>query len=439
MNEQWGLLGPETLAAPRRTRGLGLRATVRKFNDLAVPGLGNVWFCKQIFLALLGVAVAENARACGASVRNIEVTNSVEALACWLGYKAKDWGGDQRLRGRLKLPEDGPIRFAEARKRSFYVTQPMRMSTVQTLPALGLVEAGNSRFNSFRCTREGRELLDAAITGSSGRADPAGIIWEHKKWAARNSVVRDLTMWVLRDGDAPGGSKLKNALSPVEPLSPAAKTLLRHRFTAGSTMDAKRRRDALAWVGALKRKNSFTWEHKPREITEEAHWHDLEAGAFFFALRDDAIAVLDAVESAVGSLAVRSLAPDTAAASLADELAALEEAAERYLAVRHEDDEARTFARECRAEPAKVVAALVKRDGQVLQLRGGSIVPGPAFRGTPGRSVPSEEADDIAEDVPQIATSLLPPHISGRIYNLLLLRKDLEGSLIAFLEQGVSE
>jgi hypothetical protein len=35
----WGLLGPEMLASERRTRALGLGATVRSFNDLADPGL----------------------------------------------------------------------------------------------------------------------------------------------------------------------------------------------------------------------------------------------------------------------------------------------------------------------------------------------------------------------------------------------------------------
>ena len=114
MCELWGLLGPEALAVPRRTRDLGLRTTVREFNDLAVPGLGNVWFCKEIVLALLGVAVAENARAYGVSVRNIEVTNGVEALACWLAYRKMGWKRDQRLRGRLKLQglEERDIRFA---------------------------------------------------------------------------------------------------------------------------------------------------------------------------------------------------------------------------------------------------------------------------------------------------------------------------------------
>ena len=59
----WGLLGPESLVGERRTRTLGLGASVRAFNDLAVPGLGGVWFGKQLFLALLGIQVAQRARA----------------------------------------------------------------------------------------------------------------------------------------------------------------------------------------------------------------------------------------------------------------------------------------------------------------------------------------------------------------------------------------
>jgi len=61
----WGLLGPETLASERRTRTLGLGATVRAFNDLAVPGLGGVWFGKELLLATLGVAIAERIRNSG--------------------------------------------------------------------------------------------------------------------------------------------------------------------------------------------------------------------------------------------------------------------------------------------------------------------------------------------------------------------------------------
>ena len=52
----WGLLRPETIASERRTRTLDLGAAVRTFNDLAIPGLGGVWFGKQLLLATLGVA-----------------------------------------------------------------------------------------------------------------------------------------------------------------------------------------------------------------------------------------------------------------------------------------------------------------------------------------------------------------------------------------------
>ena len=79
MEGTWGLLGPEFLPNTRRTRTLGLGASVRAFNDLAVPGLGGVWYGKQLLLAVLGVAVAEDARNRGAKVQNIEVANAIES------------------------------------------------------------------------------------------------------------------------------------------------------------------------------------------------------------------------------------------------------------------------------------------------------------------------------------------------------------------------
>ena len=99
----WGLLGPETLASQRRTRTLGLGATVRSFNDLAVPGLGGVWFGRQLFLATTGVAIAERVRNSGKRAQNIGVANAVEALACWLALGVNGWNRDPRLRGATKM------------------------------------------------------------------------------------------------------------------------------------------------------------------------------------------------------------------------------------------------------------------------------------------------------------------------------------------------
>src|SRR5580700_10345534 len=118
----WGLLGPSTLHSERRTRTLGLGAAVRTFNDLAVPGLGGVWFGKQLLLATLGVAIAERARDSGKRAQNIEVTNAVEALACWLALDFNGWKRDPRLRGALKLSGKKDLSFATVSKRSSYVT-----------------------------------------------------------------------------------------------------------------------------------------------------------------------------------------------------------------------------------------------------------------------------------------------------------------------------
>lgn len=96
----WGLLGPEAIATERRTRTLNLGACVRSLNDLAVPGLGGVWFGKQVFLATLGVAVAKRVRDSGKRAKNIEVANAIEALGCWLALNRNRWQGDP---GPLKI------------------------------------------------------------------------------------------------------------------------------------------------------------------------------------------------------------------------------------------------------------------------------------------------------------------------------------------------
>ena len=158
----WGLLGPEFLPNTRRNRTLGLGASVRRFNDLAVPGLGGVWYGKQLLLATLGVAVAEAARSQGVKVQNIEVANAIEALACWLAFKSNGSSSDSRLRGNTKLQGKDNFSFRRVRQRNFYVTQPMRMATVQALPALGFVESDSARFNAFCCAEGGSNFIEQA-------------------------------------------------------------------------------------------------------------------------------------------------------------------------------------------------------------------------------------------------------------------------------------
>lgn len=435
MSDMWGLLGPETLPSLRRTRGLGIAASVRRFNDLAVPGLGGAWFGKQIILALLGVAVAEYVRAWGnrpdiRKISNIEVTNAVEALACWMAYRKNGWKPDPRLRGITKLRGWSSITFQQARQPGFYVTQPMRMAMVQTLPALGLVETDNTRFNSFRCSDTGRGLIDAATREGA----PAAVGQDHVLWAENNATIQSLAKWVLDIGQR---KRLPSAdiLSPLFPLPDVARGVLCRCLLHGGA-DAARRQDAWKWIASLEAGAAASWERKPVQLLE-AHWHGLKAGARFFALREAAITVLDELESHMGTMASPSLDLSDLSKDRPCDLEPLMQAAQQYLAVvrkdKDVDKDALAFARECCGDD--IVRALVRRDGQVLQLRGERIVPGPAFRGSPQRL----EDDTDEEDGPQPAGVPLPPHISSRVRNLWLLQHDMAGTLEALLHPEQKE
>ena len=425
MESTWGLLGPEFLPNARRTRTLGLGASVRHFNDLAVPGIGGVWYGKQLLLATLGVAVAEDARSRGAKVQNIEMANAIEALACWLAFKNNGWSSDARLRGNTKLQGKDDFSFRRVRQRNFYVTQPMRMATVQALPALGFVESDSARFNAFRCLGEGRGFIEKA----SGSSRPYN-----------RSVIDHLSWWAQMKDERVDTEALRQVLSPLNRLSDEAIPLLRERLIQGgseSHEDKKRRGNALAWVESLRknRLDRLTWAQRPQDISEE-HWHDLQAGALFFEAREAAIATLDAVEAHIGNqgvgqfLSLKKQVPEP----LNQSLEKLKSAAKKYLDFKCVDEDANTFCRECLGdEPANILRTLVDRDGHVLRLVGDEIKPGPAFRG----AITQVSADDEDQETPQAGGIPLPEGISYRVRNLYLLNLDMHGELDGWLTPDV--
>lgn len=423
-NPKWGLLGPEHLTNSRRTRTLGLGATVRSFNDLAVPGLGGIWYGKQLLLATLGVAVAEDARSRGAKVQNIEVANAIEALACWQAFSSNGWSRDARLRGNAKLQGKDDFSFRHVRQRNFYVTQPMRMATVQALPALGFVESNSARFNAFRCSDQGRGFIEMA-TGS---------------YRPNNRTVIDhLTWWALGKNDRVDTDTLQQALSPLNRFSGETIPLLRERLIQGgneSYKDKDRRGNALVWVESIRKSKPvrLTWAQRPQEISEE-HWHDLQAGALFFETREAAIAVLDAAEAHIGnqtvaqSCSLRAQIPE----ALKPAIDKLKATAKDYLAFKHTDEEANKFCCECvNDDPPSVLRSLVKRDGHVLRQVGDEVKPGPAFRGSQ-LSVEQSGADDYDQETPQAGEIFLPKGISYRVKNLYLLNLDMHGELDEWL------
>jgi hypothetical protein len=422
----WGLLGPEKLESQRRTRTLGLGAAVRAFNDLAVPGMGNVFFGKQLLLATLGIALAQRLRGTGRSARNIEAANAVEALACWLAFESNGWQSDARLRGGRKMRGKSDLSYAAVRRSSFYVTQPMRMGTVQPLLTLGLVESESERFNAYRVAQTGHSFLDA-VCDALGASYHTQNVYEHLfGWATGN------------DGGIRSSATLRSAISPVEPLPPISRQALRGALIRGDTEGAVRRRAILSWVDTLWREEpkQIPWSAKP-EVLRESHWKDLHAGELFFVARDAALSLLDNIEAHIGNLEDKRLELITPLPPQFSEIAKLlKERANAFLEMNHDPTpggQARTFCRECLDEE-HVVEKLVRRDDHILRWSAHNVVPGPAFRGasnTVGAEESGLEDDDTQVQAP--TESSLPAGISQRVHNMFLFNIDMQGKLTEWL------
>lgn len=418
----WGLLGPEKIEGTRRARTLGVAAAVREFNDLAVPGLGGVWFGKQLALATLGVRLA--AQAVGKPISNITMANAVEALACGLALQKSRDGSplqDARLRGSTKLRGKTDFSFKVVSKTGFYVTQPMRMASVQTLPALGLVASDARRFNAFTCTEQGEALTEAAFG---------------------KKLVNLLNEWVL--GKRPADShELRKALSPLEPLPDEAQIFLLSQLRQGNPQEdptsKSRRRTALAWVESLRqgRAADETWDTKPPEL-DEAHWGDLKTGSLFFSTRNAGIKLLDTLEVHIArqtGLKLRLAEPIPP--HIARQIDALRNHARAYTALGHGQKEAKKFCSEClESDETHLLAKLVERDGRVLQLRHGYVVPGPAFKGNSALVAGGDETAGAPSGTgvnPQ--TRLWPDGISSRVNNLFMLNADLHGDMSRWMSR----
>lgn len=407
---RWGFSGPEILERERRVRTLGLGAAVRLFNDIAVPGIGGIWFGKQLFLPLLGIAVAERARAGGRAVSNIEAANAIEAIACLSAYHRNKWRSDPRLRGGQKLNGIDSVTFSRARKQGFYVSQPMRMSSVEALLGLGFVDGESERFNAMSINAAGRHFLKLGT--SSGRRS-----------AAR--IVETLLAWVLGDEIDISDDGVVDALSPTVRLPDESMKLLREHIVAFGP-GSRRRKAALDWINADVPHDR--WETKPQEIAAD-HWRDMRLGARFFLTRDAAQDLLAELEKHMASVGGRRIPVDgDTAERIKPQLQLLQERADAFLQDLGESPDfgtAREFCKDC-TDATRAIASLAKRDGRILRYIDGEIAPGSAF--DPNAATYTRQA---AEQTAVPKREEYPPGVSRRVDALAWLNLDLTDQLDA--------
>ncbi|WP_243439376.1 hypothetical protein [Fundidesulfovibrio soli] len=428
----WGMLGPERIISTSRARTLGLGSVVRHYNDRAVPGLGGIWFGKQLLLALMGIAVAQRLRDCSDNAKNIETANAIEALACLLSFERNGHSSDSRLRGVEKLRGKKDRAFSTLRRPGFYVAQPMRTATVQPLPALGLVEGGMVMFNDYRCSQLGKDFIDAAC----------GVV---PLRYGTQSVLDVLSSWASA-GDRPPNAKdsLVTVLSPLEPLAGEACGHLRQQLRNGAGEGPRRRRDALAWVESLARPGARHegWERKPECLSIE-HWMDLRSGAAFFQARDAALDLLDATEAQLrNKVDERALRLDGPFPNeLEQPVSSLRRLAKAFLDLGSDTSPgkmASSFCLECSQDsPSRVLRNLAERDGRCLRLVDGALLPGVAFRKSQGIPDPGAQTERQQPDADKQDT--FPHGISARMRNLYLLNLDLHGRIEEALSQAPTE
>lgn len=410
----WGLLGPSIIPAERRTRTLGLAGAVRDFNDRAVPGMGGVWFGKQLFLAVLGVAVADRLR--GQGFRNVAVGNAIEALACWSDFVGNGWRSDPRLVGSTKLKRSSKPTFERARTKSFYVTNPLRPASVQPLAALNLVETSGERFNMFHTAEFGIDLIEYVIDGYR----PYGL-----------DVLSFLTRWASGGVNHNLESPQLKCLWPTLGMPLLAREFVRERIIDGSNPGAERRASIMGWFDSSSSKK-LAWGRQPARFSDD-HWRDLHGGALFFNMRDAALALLDKLEYQVASVSDQEIVLDLVPPGMDGVIDALRRRANEYRSLDAQGSELNTlgseFSREClEVDDPTLLINMVRRDARVLRLRGNSVIPGPAF----GRQ--SQAVMDPEEEVggsQRLSGGLtVPEGTSPRVHQMFLLDRDLSGEQI---------
>jgi len=422
--KNWGLLGSEKLISERRTRTLGLGAAIRSFNELAVPGIGGLWYEKQLFLSALGIVVAETARREGKRVSNIEVANAIEALGCWLAFNNNGWKRDSRLRGKVKMKMQSDLSFQNVVKRSFYVTQPMRMQMVQPLLKLGFVMASGERFNSFLLSEDGYTLIETMSSNTT---------------IDRLPIINFMARWVAGCNRALNSPELLKILSPITKVPKDCKNFLLERLIGGNSVEAIRRRNAYNWIITLSETSVTSWEQKP-EMIEGHHWLDLRTGAIFFQVRDSALVLLDSIERILSQSANNQISVKSCIINeVINNYNVLKKQASEFIIKNYDPTPAKmasAFCKEiCDNDIIYCLKSLILRDDRVLQIDNDTIKAGPAFRMiNNSQSDDVDDAEDENENIEIKDLTIFPGKISYRIHNLYLLHLDYTNNLNNWLK-----
>lgn len=409
----WGTAARADAEGMRRTRGLGLGAAVRRYNDLAVPGIGGLWFAKPLVWSMIGLTLG------GKGATRAEVANAVEVVAMLHALLTNRGGRNPRINGSAKLGRQGNSfpPFAVARQRRFYVTVPLRQGMIQPLRELGLAQSYIQRFNSFEPSEVGKDFLSAALEPFRPH---------------RQEVQKVVKRWIDGEAGLMHTAEVRDALTPLTGLPKPAAELLREQLFGGA--QARPRRRVRDWLRAVKASGEVVSWSSPPEGFDAEHWNDLRDGARFFLVRDRALDVLDAIEAQLRSSGSTEIRLDAAVKAAASALEQLRRTSKEFLSGNPvERADALNFAvATSQADDARVLTFLAERDGRGVRATPNGVATGSAFdpHGPLSQAPVDEGTVRLSEDddapAPEAKGLQLPPGASGRLRALVSLDQDIE-------------
>ncbi|MEW6078392.1 MAG: hypothetical protein AB1724_11310 [Thermodesulfobacteriota bacterium] len=391
---------PEVIPTSRVDLTFRLRSAMRYHREQTIPGLGGVWFVRQLSWAVAGLKlVQENIKE-----SPIRVANAIEALGCKAEYQNNL--DTYSFRGKRAFSRDqendDTWNFRQLVQKRHYVQITYRQSTVRALPSnigLGFVEGEGIRFNTMHLSKLGESLAEAFLLKQEsgiGRGNKA--------------VVKFLSEWI--QGQAGPGQyvdpqSISQRLGPSYPTEKEKEIVLGRLnsfVTGGVCSDDQERRRRI--VKYFKENDSGSWQdllEKMAVSDEKAriHANHLLNAKAFEDMRLSCVKLLDvsamAMENEDIGIPIVKLSQ---LQEIAHAFGEVTRSAEQYLSLIEKQGpyprDAQVFASQMVSENLKEkLSFLLARDGRILQIIDGKVSKGPLFKtGFSETDIHDEETGD---------------------------------------------
>lgn len=414
---QWFSPIPSALTAKRLSLDFGLRSADLYFRDLVVPGIGSVWFVRQLSWPLAALALRK--KLLSSRLRPAEICFAIEALACKLEFMHGD-KDSSRIFGRRAFGRDtngNQWSFSQLRKMTNYVRNTHRQAAMRAIRSeQGLGLAHGTRFDLFELEPVGLQMAEAFLSQRVGQGGTTLETWL-LKWIAGQQQIPDKP------------TTLREALTP-ERATQKERDLICTRLLGIDTLACKKRQQLARAIGRAANLSSIEdVVIKPlHNAGHAAQADEVLAARAFGAMLDRARDVVSKLTSTVerdrGGVALTTLAKDS---GIHGELENLRKVANNYI---ERSDTANVqlaspldFAKAVTHDDGVgVIRSLVQHADQVLGLANDAVVRGPLFRVV--SPTDGSEATDNTEDDEQSKA----PDFTGRTFrlaNLHALLRDL--------------